>query len=383
MTRGPQVIIIGGGVIGSACAYFLSRRDVPVLMLERETTAAGASGACDGHVTVQTKAPGLHTQLALQSLDLYRDLPDSFRRRAELRPCGSLLAACGDEECRALETLAPARQAAGLDVRLLDGRQARRLEPALTPKLLGATWCPSDMGDHPWHITRWFAGAAQDAGAAVRRGVTVQGVASEGDHARVESAEGSLHAPWVIVASGAWTPQIRGLAALPIRPRRGEILVTERLPRLLNGIVVAASYVARKFSAVERVVASPALEQTSDGTVLIGGTREFAGYDRGVSPHGLTGLARTAVELVPGLATANLIRAFAGLRPWSPDSLPLIGRLEPASRVVIAAGHEGDGITLAPVTGRIVADLICDGHEPDPRLAPGRFMLGAQTQTGE
>lgn len=98
MTRGPQVIIIGGGVIGSACAYFLSRRDVPVLMLERETTAAGASGACDGHVTVQTKAPGLHTQLALQSLDLYRDLPDSFRRRAELRPCGSLLAACGDEE---------------------------------------------------------------------------------------------------------------------------------------------------------------------------------------------------------------------------------------------------------------------------------------------
>lgn len=381
--KAPQVLIIGAGVIGAACAYFLSRRGMRVVILEREAIAAGASGACDGHVTLQTKAPGLHTELALRSLELYRSLPDCFGLHAELRTCGSLLAACSEDELIALARLARSRQEAGIDVRFLDGQEARVQEPALTPGVRGACWCPTDMGAHPWQITRWFAAAAQEAGADIQRGAQVFGIEAESDGARVQMADRALSAPWVVVAAGAWTSQIAGLEALPVRPRRGEILVTERLPRLLNGIVLAAAYLREKFSTVARTAASPVMEQRADGTLLIGGTREFAGFDRRVTLQGLTGLARTALELVPALATAHLIRAFAGLRPWSPDGLPLVGRVGGVPQVIVAAGHEGDGITLAPVTAQLVTELICEGREPDPRLSPGRFGDRAEIQRGE
>lgn len=364
-----DVVIVGAGIIGCACAHYLSRRGLQVVILEREGVAAGASGACDGHLTIQTKQTGLHLELALESRELYDALPPDFAHRTRWRTCGSLLVAQSPTEVEALEALTADRQAAGVPVRMVTGSRARQLEPSLAPTVCAAAHCPTDAQANPWRITQWFADASCQAGAQIVTGQAVSGIEVAPGAVTVVTAGGVWEARVAVVACGAWTPGLcAALDDLPIRPRRGEVLVTERLPRLLNGLVISASYLARKHGAGSGNGAALAIEQTARGNVLVGGTREFVGYRTDASPQGLGELAAGVGRLLPPLEQANLIRVFAGLRPHVAGGLPIIGPLPDQPSVVVATGHEGDGIMLAPVTGRLVAQLICDGQPPDPRL---------------
>lgn len=364
-----QVVVIGGGVIGASCAWALVRRGVAVTLLEAQDLAAGASGACDGHLTVQTKAPGLHTELAVRSLELYHGLGEGFAQAAELRCRGSLLVAVDEAEAGALQKLAAAREAAGAPVELLDGAGARTLEPALTPAVRGASYAPGDAQANPWRITGWLAREACRHGAQVLTRTPVRALRPQGNGVRLELAQGEMEADRVVVACGHQTPGLlEGLARVAIRPRRGQILVTERLPGLLRRPVVSASYLARKYDHRGPAAPALALEQTPEGNVLIGGTREYVGDDRDVTPEGMTALARLAAALVPALGRAAVVRSFAGLRPATEHGLPLVGSLPDFERVVVAAGHEGDGMTLAPVTGELVARWLVDDVPPPDEL---------------
>lgn len=365
--------IIGGGIIGAACAYELVRRGLAVTLLEREAVAAGASGACDGHLTVQTKAPGIHARLGVEALALYRRLPAAFHAYVEFRVCGSLLVATSAAEVDALEALAASRREDGLAAEILTGAEARRREPALTRDVLAASHAPGDAQANPWRITQWFARAAADGGARIMIGAEARELVPQAWGVRVRLAEGEVRAGRVVVAAGAWCPGVSAaLGPLPILPRRGEVLVTEPLPPQLSGLVISASYLARKFSAETQSGASLAAEQTPAGNVLLGGTRQFAGMDCTVSPRGCRDVAQEAVRLLPALEQAHVIRAFAGLRPHTPDGLPLLGPLPGSPRILVAAGHEGDGVTLAPVTARIIADAITHEVAPDPQVSVSR-----------
>lgn len=368
-----DVIVVGGGIIGCACAYYLARRALSLILLERDSIAAGASGACDGHLAIQTKAPGLSSELAAASTELYRELPADFQTEAEFRTCGSLLIAETAEEVEALEILAASRCDAGLPVDLITGDDARRLEPALAPHIIAAAHCAADAQANPWRITLWFAQSAADCGARIISGTTVQSLTPDNDCVRLDTSEGSFAGGHVVIAAGAWVSQIAS-DILPdcIKPRRGEVLVTERLPRMLNGLVLSTSYLAKKYGDANAAPATLAAEQTASGNVMIGGTRDFAGFDVSVTATDTQALVRMAIRALPALADTHIIRSFAGLRPYVPDGLPLIGPVPGCPCVVMAAGHEGDGITLAPITGQMVAQYICEGVRPDPSLCADR-----------
>ena len=170
----------------------------------------------------------------------------------------------------------------------------------------------------------------------------------------------------MVCAAGVWSNEVARSAGveLPVRPRKGHILVTSRAPGLIAHPMLEGSYAASVQSAAEGVQVALVAEMTAGGTVLLGSSREFVGFDRSVSPAVVQAIAARATRFLPRLAQASIIRSYAGLRPWSPDHLPLVGPVESVPGFYLATGHEGAGIGLAPVTGQLIADWIVGGRAP-------------------
>jgi glycine/D-amino acid oxidase-like deaminating enzyme len=188
------------------------------------------------------------------------------------------------------------------------------------------------------------------------------------------------------LAAGAWTAPICAEIGvpLPVQPRRGEILVTEPMPPMLSSIILHAPYVAAKLHDGDERAATLVLEQIEEGNVLIGSTRAYAGFDARSTPQGILAIAREARRLAPGLADLSVIRSFSGLRPASPDGLPLLGPLPGFDGLYVATGHEGDGIALAPITGEIVGASLVGGDATWPAdLLPARRTSALARLTSE
>jgi glycine/D-amino acid oxidase-like deaminating enzyme len=204
--------------------------------------------------------------------------------------------------------------------------------------------------------------AARRLGATVRTGVDVQGVETDGDGAvrAVVSSAGRHPASAVVNATGTWGGEVatRFGAPVPVLPRRGFVLVTEPLPRVVRRKVYSADYVANVAASTEGLETSVVVEGTRGGTVLIGASRERVGFDETLSVEVVRRLAAQAVQLFPVLAGINLMRVYRGFRPYCPDHLPVIGADDRVPGVFHACGHEGAGIGLAPATGLLVARQI-------------------------
>jgi glycine/D-amino acid oxidase-like deaminating enzyme len=372
----PDVIIVGAGLIGCASGYWLARRGLRVLLLERGDVADGASGACDGHLCCQSKSLGLHLKLAQQSLKLYAALPDELDADIGYRPCGSWMVAEGPEEWQALAAAVEQRRAAGLEVSLHDGPYVYREEPVLSRRIVGGSYCPTDGQVDPWQTTLGFFRAARRLGAEFALGVKVREVTVRGGTATgVRTTGGDIVGGSVLVAAGAWSASLLTAAgvALGSTARRGEILVTESMPPLLSSVVLHSRYVSAKFGCQGERPATLVMEQNAAGNLLIGSTRSCAGLDVHNTPDGVGALAAEVARMAPSIAGLSAVRCFAGLRPCSGDGLPLVGPVPGIDRLFIAGGHEGDGVALAPITGQIVADALCGGpREWLCELLPGR-----------
>lgn len=369
MSKNAEVLIIGGGVIGTSVAYYAAKAGHRVTLLEREDIASGTSGACDGFIIMQSKNPGPHLELAMQSAALYRTLSEELDYDLEYLPCGGMVVVEDERQAALLRGLIAKQQKAGLKVELLPIDEARRSEPLLADDLWGAAYCAGDAQVNPIRVAQGFAQAARRLGANIRPGLEATGlVVKNGRVCGVETSEGNLRADFVVNATGVWAPAL--LAPLgfsvPIKPRRGQILVTEPLPQLLRHVLLCACYLTAKYHPEEldpaerqnRLGVGLAVEQTAHGGLLIGSTREFAGFDRRTTLAGMEAVARHARRILPALAQVNIIRSFSGLRPYTPDGLPILGPLEGLPGLIMAAGHEGDGIALAPITGKKVAEWL-------------------------
>jgi glycine/D-amino acid oxidase-like deaminating enzyme len=189
----------------------------------------------------------------------------------------------------------------------------------------------------------------------------------------VRTSAGEMSARWVVNAAGTWGGEIAKLAGapVPVLPRRGFVLVTEPLPRVVRHKVYSADYVANVASEDAGLETSVVVEGTRAGTVLIGASRERVGFDRRISLAVLRRLAAQAVELFPFLAEVNLLRSYLGFRPYCPDHLPVIGPDPRVPGLVHACGHEGAGIGLSAATGHLIAQTLT-GATPDLDLAPFR-----------
>lgn len=386
-TKSEEVVIIGAGVIGASIAYYLAKQGVKPLLIDQGDVCSGSSGACDKAISMQSKNPGLHLAMAMESAAMFPRLDEELDYDIEYSPCGGMIAIENEKQMTIMESFVARQQALGLPVSLLSIEEARRRQPAFSPSLLASTYSPADAEVSPLKLTFGFARAAKRLGAIIHTGAKVTAIETTGGRVSgVETSKGSFRADIVINAAGAYAPSIGSLAGLtiPIRPRRGQIVVTEAMPAYLTGEIWSARYIVAKHTPEMIRQEDPqaadlgvglALGQTREGTLLIGGTRELVGYDLSTTPEALTAILRHAANIVPGLRDIHVIRVFSGLRPYTPDGLPILGPVTGIDGFLMAAGHEGDGIALAPVTGKMMAEYIVDGTQSAAiqQLRLGRF----------
>ncbi len=387
MTGNADVIVVGGGVIGASTAYHLAKRGRKVILVEREDHASGASGACDTAVFLQSKNAGIHLRLALASAELFKDLGKELDHDIEHREKGGMILLETAEERKIMEEFVSRQRQTGLQVDIIDRKEASRLQRGLAEHLVAAAYSPQDCDVNPIELNLGFAKAARRLGAEMLLNTEVTGFLVKGGRVEgVATARGPLYAPVVVNAAGAWAPLLARMVGLdlPIKPRRGQIMITEPVAPFVSRGMLSASYLAAKYRAVHgresnsravQLGVGLSLSQTRKGNILIGGTREFAGYDVRNTREGMQAILKNALRLVPGLGPIHLIRTMGGLRPYTPDGLPLIGYANHPEGYFLSAGHEGDGIALSPVTGKIVADLIVDGKTflDVSALDPNRF----------
>lgn len=378
-----DVIVVGSGVIGTSAAYRLARRGFDVLLLDRSGIAAGTSGACDQAILLQSKKPGRHLELARASAQLYRNLEDELQMEIEYGREGGMIVIETEEQLRVMTAFVAQQRQAGLSVTLLSAAEARRIQPWLSPHIVAATWSEEDAQVNPMLLARAFARGARQSGARLRFGVTVTGLLTGGHRITgVQTSAGPIVADWVVLAAGPQTAMLTESVgcSLPIRPRRGQLIVTEPVGPVIRGGLLCARYMAAKLDPHKNWGAAPgsagtdpgvglSLGRTASGNLLIGGSREFVGFDRSTTPAVIHAILTHAMRILPALAQIRAIRTMAGLRPYTPDSLPIVGPVPEWPGLIVAAGHEGDGIALAPITGVMVADLLAGG--PGAKLAAG------------
>lgn len=365
-----DVIVIGGGVIGASIAYHVAKRKVSVVLLEKGDLASGSSGACGGTIFLQTKNPGTHLELALESSKRFVHLEHELGFGFEYQRNGGMIVIEREEELRALKQFVEKQNKTGLDVSLLDPKQARELEPSLSDKILGATFSPLDAQVNPIFLTFAFIKAAQDLGAKILAHTRVTGFHRTSN--RIESVKtdkGEIQTGTVVNAGGVYAAEIGALLdlAIPIKPRRGQLVVTEAIGPTISRCMLSAQYIAAKFNpSLAQKGGGVSIEPTARGNFILGSTREFVGFDKSVTLAGIFHIAKQVSRIIPCLNTLNFIRVFAGLRPCTPDGLPILGTIKGLDDLVMAAGHEGDGIALAPITGEIIADLLVDNRTSYP-----------------
>ncbi|WP_218577356.1 NAD(P)/FAD-dependent oxidoreductase [Phytohabitans rumicis] len=371
-----DVVVIGAGIVGAACALECARRGLSVEVLERGGLVAGTTGSGEGNLLVSDKPPGPELDLALLSLRLWRrigaELPERYGD-IELDPKGGLIVTRSEPGLAALRDTAERQAAAGVLAEPLDAAGVRVREPAIADGLAGGVFYPQDMQVQPARATAVMLAAARDHGARVRlrTPVTAMRLDRRGRVAGVDTAEGPVAAAHVVNAAGAWAAEVAGPAGalVPVLPRRGFVLVTEPVGPLVRHKVYAADYLDNVASGEATLQASTVVEGTPSGTILIGATRELVGFDRGVNGAAVRALARGAIDLFPALARVRAMRLYHGFRPFSPDHLPVIGPDPRVPGLVHAHGHEGAGIGLAPATGRLVAQAVA-GEPPELDLTP-------------
>ncbi len=358
-------------MIGASTAFFLAREGLDVALLERDDLASRASGAAAGMLRPmgENRDRGPFFQFGLRSLELYAELAAELRERSgidpELEISGALDLALDEAEARDLRA-----KAAGLtdyDVEWLDPAAARLAAPQVTPDLLGALWSPREGHVRSPLAARAFAGAAASLGATVETGVAATGLVREGDAVTgVRTATGERSAGHVVLCAGAWTAGCGSWLgpawSLPIEPVRGQILALDApQPPLRPMVVGAGCYLVPK----------------RDGSVVVGATQERVGFDCRVTAEGLAELLAAAPRAVPALARSTFRYAWGGLRPATPDQLPLVGPLPGLRGLLIATGHYRNGVLLAPVTGQLLTDAVTGKGWPDEAaaFAPARFPV--------
>jgi len=362
-----DVLIIGGGVIGTSIAYHLARKGVSVILLERGNLASGSSGACDGLVLMQSKKPGVHLRLAMESRKRLEQLTEELSVSIEYKRTGGMVVIETETELHAMRRFVEEQKKIGLDVSLLNSRQTRELEPHISERIHGSTYSPMDGQVNPIALTHGFALGAQSNGARIVTNANVIGIQVANDRVvSVCTEQDTYHADFVVNAAGVHSPEIGKMVRIriPIQPRRGQILVTEATSSLARHCLISAKYIAAKYDTNIAGTKSEgvSIEQTENGNLLLGATREFVGFDKRTTVEGLRTIARQTIRIIPQLKDVNIIRSFAGLRPYTPDGLPILGPVTGIKGLIIASGHEGDGIALSPITGKLIAQMIVDGR---------------------
>ena len=370
MSRAPDAVVVGGGVVGAAVAWSLARAGLAVTLLERGALAGEASAVAAGMLAplAESEDDGPLRRAGLASLARFAALAAELRERTgidvELVESGCLRVPADDAEAAVLRRAA-ARDAA-LGVSYLAAREVERLAPGLAEGLAahGALFSAREAHVRSPLLARALAAGAASLGTKLESGVAVRGLLRDGARVRgVETSAGPRPADCVVLCPGSAAAECAAWlgpgARLPVEPVRGQILALEPPA----GAVPPCLLWGRDAYLVPR----------RDGTLAVGATVERAGFDARVTAEGVATLLAAARALVPALADARFVSAAAGLRPDTPDHLPLVGAWPGLDGLALATGHYRNGVLLAPLTGEWVADALLGKGWAEPAFDPARF----------
>lgn len=360
----PDVLVVGAGIIGSACALELVRRNHAVLVLEAVDVASDTSCKAMGHLGVYDDS---ETQLALTKFarGLWEEIAPELSPGVEYVRRGALWVAATEEEMAEVEQKATTYARAGVEARVVDAATLHEMEPNLRRGLPGALHVPGDIVVDAAEATRFLARRAQELGAEIRTRTPVRTVFPDG----VALKDGTkITAPRVVVATGWQVPNL--IPSVPVRPRKGHIALTAPRPGFVRHQVSEVGYVRGAQPENDEVITFSFQPRTS-GRYLIGATRQYVGSSTEVEPRVIDRLLARAREFLPEIDGIGIERTWAGLRPAGPDAVPVIGPVPGQPSVLLAAAHEGIGITTCLATGRLIGELI-DGRPPSIPLEPYR-----------
>jgi len=362
----PDILIVGGGVIGCAIAYYMTEAGASVTVLERGEIASQASGAAAGMLVapVEELSSEPFRRLCRASLEMYPSLVEVLREETgidvQYLASGLLLAAETEDRAEALRAIIRQQRDWGWGLEWVEGEVLRRLEPALSEQVLGTVYSPEEHHVNPALLTQALARASAARGAVLRQGMAVAGFLTAGSRVvGVHTSAGEkIAADRIVLAAGPWTGGLaRKLGAeVSTSPMRGQML-------------------AYRSTAVRHIVwgEDGYLVPKAGGFLFAGATVEDVGFRSRTTRRGLARLRRMAAALVPALRYAEVVSVWAGLRPGSPDGHPIIGQLSGTESVFVASGHFRNGILLAPITGKLVTRLILESRT---EMALESFAIG-------
>jgi glycine/D-amino acid oxidase-like deaminating enzyme len=373
MSLTADVVILGAGIVGVACARECALRGLSTIVVDPAGIGHGATAAGMGHIVVMDDSPA---QLALTrySQTLWRELAPALPAAAEFDLRGTLWVAADAEEMAEVHRKHALYSAAGVPTEILDPQALAHAEPQLRPALAGALLVPTDSVLYPPAAAAFLIAEATRMGARV-----LAQQASAAAHGRVLLQDGTeIHALRIVNACGA--DAVALMPSLPIRKRRGHLVITDRYPGFVHHQLVELGYL-KSAHAVDQDSVAFNVQPRRTGQLLIGSSREFGAEDTSINRALLHAMLRRVQTYLPRIADLQAIRVWTGFRAATPDKLPLIGPWPEDESLYLATGHEGLGITTSLATGHLIAAAIAGqapSIPPDPYL-PARFCNRLRT----
>jgi len=387
MNKTANVVVIGGGIIGTAIAAYLAEKTDKVILVEKHGIASQASGCNYGMVWIQPRTPGFEITVARRSQELYDHLiQNEFDIDIEYEKVGGLTVGFTEAQKTAMSWYCRHKQNAGIPVEMIDGKAVLELEPNLSREITSAIYCRQDAQVNPILTTMAFANLARRRGAEILSETEVYNINSDKFKVQsIETSQGTIATHNVICCTGCWSRAIAATAGIdvPIYPQRLQSLVTEPLEKLLTRTIQGARALSDEDAVkhpeyaldfdyeicgnsendlprqeVEKTIFG-FLKPTVAGTVVLGTTNEFAGFDKRTTPRGLSAILKEVVKICPAIERAKIIRTWSGLIPYTFDSRPILGKVDEVKGLYLAAGHP-HAFSHAPTTGEIISKLVTD-----------------------
>ncbi len=386
-TESSDIVVIGAGAVGTAIASYLAEDGHSVALVEQGECAWGTSRRCEGYIVTYDTVPGYYSQVSALGQKMLRDLAPNLDYDVHLQPTGLGLLVDNEADMESLFKHAKGKQDENVDCEIWDRKELLDNEPHIGEKVSACLFFKNEFSVNPMRLAYAFAHNAKKHKAKIFTHTKVTNINIKNNVVQsVETNKGTIHTKKIIIAAGAWSNLLCDMAQvnIPVRPRQGMLLVMERTKNFINTNYCEYGYVAAK-SGNKRPSATPLMEElgvastfepTLDGTLLVGSSRRFAGFDMNPSPDVVQAIAQRAMTFFPKLGSLRLLRTYCGLRPYSPDGLPIMSNTH-IDGLFLATGHEGNGISLSALSGKVMAQMIAN-EESIIDMAPlhiDRFKL--------
>jgi D-hydroxyproline dehydrogenase subunit beta len=361
-SKAYDVVIVGAGIVGAACAAECAREGLTVAIVEAGIVGGGATAAGMGHLVVMDDS---EAQFALTrySQQLWDEISDELPLEVEHDGCGTIWIAVDEEEMAEVRRKRDFYSKRGVPVEILDAQSLAEAEPNLRPGLVGGLRVPGDSVIYPPCAAQFFVDQAMSKGAELFLGKAVESVTIDG----VRLRDGTIISAGVIVnAAGSWSPTLT--PGLDVKKRKGHLVITDRYPQFLKHQLVELGYLKSAHTLTAESIAFN-IQPRKTGQLLIGSSRQFNVDHASVDMAILTRMLDRAIEYLPGLSKLSSLRTWTGFRAATPDKLPLIGPHVEHKRLYLATGHEGLGITTSLGTAKLLLTQIMN-REPAIPITP-------------